>query len=169
MSQPLKQLWKHSSSLIILGKNAEAIKPNRFNYKVREFTWISAKQINSVQITSVNWLFFFKVFVMERPAKGSYPGAIVFPGGVTEQADQVDDWLKFYRKFGIDDSKFKSIKKTCPNRSFIFKTDNSDCINRWVNAFTNQLNSSSFMNSKLREIKLQILTFTLVSVIFHYE
>lgn len=36
MSQSLKKLWKQSSSLIILGKNAEATKPNRFNYKVRE-------------------------------------------------------------------------------------------------------------------------------------
>lgn len=69
------------------------------------------------------------MFVLERPPQGSYPGAIVFPGGVTEQADQVEDWLKFYRKFGIDDSKFKSITKTCPNRSFIFKPDN-DSINR---------------------------------------
>lgn len=36
MSQSLKKLWKQSSSLIILGKNAEATKSNRFNYKVRE-------------------------------------------------------------------------------------------------------------------------------------
>lgn len=71
-----------------------------------------------------------KVFVLERPAKGSYPGAIVFPGGVTEKVDGIDDWLKFYHKFGVDESKFKSIIKTCPNRSFIFKPESSDYINR---------------------------------------
>ncbi|XP_031623758.1 nucleoside diphosphate-linked moiety X motif 19-like [Contarinia nasturtii] len=103
MSQSLKQLWKHSSSLIILGKNAEAAKINNFNYKV---------------------------LVLERPSKASYPGAFTFPGGVTENSDQVEDWLKFYRKFGIDDSKFKSIIKTCSNRSFIFNHDGGNTISR---------------------------------------
>lgn len=71
-----------------------------------------------------------QVLVLERPSSASYSGAIVFPGGVVEQADQTDDWLKFYRKFGIDEANFKSITKTCPNRSFIFKPDSSDGICR---------------------------------------
>lgn len=71
-----------------------------------------------------------KVLVLERPSKASYPGAIVFPGGVAEQVDEVEDWLKFYRQFGVDDSKFKSIHKTCSNRSFIFNNDNGNSISR---------------------------------------
>lgn len=73
---------------------------------------------------------FVKVLVLKRPSNGSYPGAIVFPGGVVESADQTKDWLEFYRKFGVDDSKFKSINKTTPNRSFIFQCDNKDTLNR---------------------------------------
>lgn len=56
----------------------------------------------------------------------------MFPGGVAEQSDQVEDWLNFYRKFGIDDTKFKSIIKTCSNRSFIFNHDTKNGINRLV-------------------------------------
>lgn len=71
------------------------------------------------------------MLVLKRPSNGSYPGAIVFPGGVTEpQADGTNDWLELYRKFGVDESKFKSVIKTTPNRSFIFQCDNKDLIHR---------------------------------------
>lgn len=133
MSQSLKQLWKHSSSLIILGKSAEATKlSNNFNYKVSD----THNRLQNVISLSVFFLFrinlnnFVKVLVLERPSKASYPGALVFPGGVAEQSDQAEDWLKFYRKFGIDDTKFKSIIKTCSKRSFIFNHDSSDSISR---------------------------------------
>lgn len=74
---------------------------------------------------------FHQVLVLERPSKASYSGAIVFPGGMTEQVDEVEDWIKFYRQFGVDDTKFKSIQKSCPNRSFIFNNGNSNSISRW--------------------------------------
>lgn len=80
-----------------------------------------------------------KVLVLERPSKATYPGALVFPGGAAEQIDQAEDWLKFFRKFGIDDSKFKSIIKTCSKRSFIFNHDSSDSISRWASAVFNTL------------------------------
>lgn len=73
--------------------------------------------------------FIFQVLTLERPSKSSYPGAIVFPGGVCEEVDQVEDWLKFFKKFGVDDAKFKSITKSCTNRSFIFK-QSPDAINK---------------------------------------
>lgn len=73
------------------------------------------------------------MLVLERPSKASYPGALVFPGGVAEQSDQVEDWLNFYRTFGIDDTKFKSIIKTGSNRSFIFNQDTNNGISRLVN------------------------------------
>lgn len=68
--------------------------------------------------------------MLQRPSKGSYPGAIVFPGGASEAVDHADDWLKFYHKFGIDESKFKSIIPTCTNRSFIFNQNSSDSISK---------------------------------------
>lgn len=77
-----------------------------------------------------NDFFSLKVLVLKRPSNGSYPGAIVFPGGTTEQSDETKDWLEFYRKFGVDESKFKSVTKSTPNRSFIFQCDNNDVLNR---------------------------------------
>lgn len=73
-----------------------------------------------------------KVLVLERPSNASYPGSLVFPGGAAEQSDQVEDWLKFYRKFGVDDTKFTSIIKKCSKRSFIFQNhdNNSNTINQ---------------------------------------
>lgn len=68
--------------------------------------------------------------MLKRPSNGSYPGASVFPGGATEPADEAKDWVEFYRKFGVDESKFKSIIKTTPNRSFIFKCDDGNALNR---------------------------------------
>lgn len=72
----------------------------------------------------------FKVLVLKRPSNGSYPGANVFPGGTTEQADETKDWLEFYRNFGVNDSKLESVIKMTSNRSFIFKCDNNDILHR---------------------------------------
>lgn len=73
---------------------------------------------------------FFQVLVLERPSKSTFSGAIVFPGGVTERVDEVDAWLTFFKKFGVDDAKFKSIIRTHPNRSFIFQQESSESINK---------------------------------------
>lgn len=140
MSQALKQLWKHSSSLIIVGKNVESTKLKKFNYKVCDLNLYSVMKFSSFFQNTLRmnvkmfWfvLYNWKVLVLEREKKGSYPGALVFPGGVTENADHAKDWLNLYRKFGIDDSKFQSITKTCPNRSFIFQCDEGNSISRWV-------------------------------------
>lgn len=77
MSQSLKQLWKHSSSLIILGKSAEATKINNFNYKVRH-----AKEIHRRKCHFV-FLFVFAL-IMDVFGQGSSVGATfkgIVPGG----------------------------------------------------------------------------------------
>lgn len=51
MSHTIKQLWKQSASLIILGRNKDAIKTNGFNYKV-----------------CIQWVFLFCVCVFSLEA-----------------------------------------------------------------------------------------------------
>lgn len=48
MSQALKQLWKHSSTLIILSKNPTSTKINNFNYKVSSMPFIENGQQNKL-------------------------------------------------------------------------------------------------------------------------
>lgn len=68
--------------------------------------------------------------MLQRPSRGSYPDAVVFPGGVTETVDEINDWLRFYQKFGVDDSKLKSLIPNCTKRPFIFDQSVKDNISR---------------------------------------
>lgn len=69
---------------------------------------------------------------MQRPSKTSYPDGVVFPGGVTERADHVDDWIRFYQKLGIDNTKLNSLTKNYTKRSFIFQPDGDAAVSKWV-------------------------------------
>lgn len=69
----------------------------------------------------------------------------------------MEDWLKFFRKFDIDDARFKSITKTCANRSFIFN-QSPNAINKYgfdriIAESSDNLNISHFV---FRDISLRI-------------
>lgn len=76
MSQTLKQLWKHSSSLIILSKNPTSTKINNFNYKVS----VLLKMKNETKINLNFGVFDFKGAGFEAAIKWLIPRGNSIPG-----------------------------------------------------------------------------------------
>lgn len=142
----MKRLWKESASLIILARHsANILSWNPCNYTVRS---AFSEAVFRSQIFNL----YSQVLTLQRPPVSSYPEAVCFPGGVTENADHVDDWIKFYKKSGVNESDLVSLTKKKPNgRPFIFQPDANTAISRQLRSISSLIGPTS-SNSTLSSL-----------------
>lgn len=83
------KLWREAAGIILVAKTASS--GNQFNYKL-----LTVQRSNTMKFM---------------------PNLYAFPGGVIENADSLEDWLKLYETFGLGKHYFDLVPK---NRSPIF-------------------------------------------------
>lgn len=106
MTPNLKK-WRDSATLILVAKQI--------------FRPINSSDFNN-----------YRILTMKRSARSSFmPDTHVFPGGTLDKSDCSHEWLKLYKKFGVNESSFdhfKKIKYLCP----IFDNKNDGNIPRFI-------------------------------------
>ncbi|XP_041975108.1 nucleoside diphosphate-linked moiety X motif 19-like [Aricia agestis] len=94
MKAALGKSWRDAASLIVLAnRNAEA----------------------ALQRASQNSN--YDILLQTRPHTASFSNSIVFPGGVTEEADADESWLRLISSFGFTQEDFASLHKPGTNIS----------------------------------------------------
>lgn len=75
--------WKRSATVIALVRNT-LNRPNYFNYDI--------------------------IFQKRSSKSAFYPNAVVFPGGTYEDCDSSEDWLNYFKSFGILQNNFNKFQ-----------------------------------------------------------
>ncbi|XP_059051118.1 acyl-coenzyme A diphosphatase NUDT19-like [Achroia grisella] len=85
MKTVVQRGWRNASSLIVLNKRYGDLTRAPVNYDI---------------------------LLQTRPSTGAFPNGVVFPGGVTEPADDSEQWLKLFKSFGYSDEDFATFYST---------------------------------------------------------
>ncbi|XP_047520644.1 acyl-coenzyme A diphosphatase NUDT19-like isoform X2 [Pieris napi] len=98
MKRAIEKNWRDSASLIVLAKrNVDALSKNVTN--------------------ACN----YDILLQTRTHNASFSNSVVFPGGVTEEADASDHWLPLFTNFGFTQRDFESLHRPGAYTNLIFK------------------------------------------------
>lgn len=88
MKAAIGRNWRDSASLILLAKRKT--------------------DVGSSQITENSN---YEILLQTRPQNTSFANSIVFPGGVSEEADSSENWLQYLKSFGYNKQDFEKLHK----------------------------------------------------------
>ncbi|CAK1540283.1 unnamed protein product [Leptosia nina] len=100
MKRAIERRWRDSASLIVLAKrNVDAISKSNTD--------------------ACN----YDILLQTRTHNASFSNSVVFPGGVTEEADASDHWLPLFTNFGYTKRDFEALHRPGSPANPIFKDD----------------------------------------------
>ncbi|XP_038207640.1 nucleoside diphosphate-linked moiety X motif 19 isoform X2 [Zerene cesonia] len=100
MKRAIEKCWRESASLIVLAKrNLDALPRN------------SAYGCN------------YDILLQTRTHNASFSNSVVFPGGVSEEADADDHWLRLFTSFGYTQRDFEALHRPDAPTNLIFQNN----------------------------------------------
>lgn len=97
MNYTIAKRWRDSASLILLTRKGEVSRLKRCG--------------------DVN----YDILLQTRTRSASFPNSVVFPGGVSEQADAADAWRRHLAAFGFEPRDFERLHRPGTSLTPIFK------------------------------------------------